>query len=115
MSKNTKRKGLTRRRYRLFANTDSVPCCYCNEPLSFEEATVEHIVSVKDGGGNSHSNLTIACGFCNSSRLCGVSFEEHKLKIQTLGKPNLKKFARYYLLFNFLRKNDRLIERKYLR
>lgn len=40
------------------------PCSYCGEP----GGTADHIIPVAQGGANDWSNLTGACGPCNSSK-----------------------------------------------
>lgn len=40
------------------------PCSYCRSPTS----TVDHIVSIKQGGTHTWDNLTAACASCNASK-----------------------------------------------
>jgi len=44
---------------------DGCACFYCNEFLESKEMTLEHLVSINQGGKNSHSNTVIACYECN--------------------------------------------------
>lgn len=41
-------------------------CFYCHEPITYENATVEHLLSRSLGGNNRKENLCLACGPCNS-------------------------------------------------
>lgn len=43
-------------------------CCWCERPLRFSEATLEHIVRRSEGGTNKASNLAVACAPCNNFR-----------------------------------------------
>lgn len=46
-------------------------CCYCGKVLKGErsdDATYEHVVSRKRGGGNEEENILLACATCNSSK-----------------------------------------------
>ena len=43
-------------------------CHWCNEPLTQETATLEHIVPLKRGGLDHHNNMTLACKPCNEGR-----------------------------------------------
>lgn len=45
-----------------------MPCRWCREWLALEEATVDHIVPLSDGGTNDRGNLVIACAPCNGRR-----------------------------------------------
>lgn len=46
--------------------------CYCKGPcgrrLSFDEATVDHIMPKSLGGANAYSNLQIMCQPCNLAK-----------------------------------------------
>lgn len=44
---------------------DGGECWYCGTPLTFEEATHEHILANTHGGTNGDFNTTIACKPCN--------------------------------------------------
>lgn len=43
-------------------------CIYCEEELSLENATTDHIIPISDGGNNSQVNLIVCCKDCNSER-----------------------------------------------
>jgi 5-methylcytosine-specific restriction endonuclease McrA len=43
-------------------------CCYCREPLSLKDATVEHIIPKAYGGTDSAKNTALACQLCNTAR-----------------------------------------------
>jgi 5-methylcytosine-specific restriction endonuclease McrA len=40
-------------------------CYYCREPLSIEQATLDHVLPRALGGTLKRSNLVISCGPCN--------------------------------------------------
>ena len=43
-------------------------CHWCKEPLTAENATLEHIVPLGRGGLDHHCNMTLACYDCNQMR-----------------------------------------------
>lgn len=43
-------------------------CHWCDEPLTRETATLEHIIPLKRGGLDHHNNMTLACEKCNRER-----------------------------------------------
>lgn len=43
-------------------------CHWCDEVLSYEDTTVEHLVRRADGGRNTMANCVAACGPCNWCR-----------------------------------------------
>jgi 5-methylcytosine-specific restriction endonuclease McrA len=45
-----------------------VPCAYCNSLLTFNTATVDHIVSRRRGGSKDYDNMTFACQPCNNAK-----------------------------------------------
>jgi hypothetical protein len=44
-------------------------CCWCEKYTKASDRTIEHIVELSDGGLHSASNLDMACGPCNFSRI----------------------------------------------
>lgn len=48
------------------ANSYGLSCHYCNEQLTHETATLDHIWPRVLGGTNGLSNLCLACARCNS-------------------------------------------------
>jgi 5-methylcytosine-specific restriction endonuclease McrA len=52
----------------LFAGRERVPCCFCERPLTRQEATLEHIRPRSRGGSSEIENLTLSCQPCNSER-----------------------------------------------
>lgn len=44
------------------------PCCFCRRRLSFDVATLEHVVPLSKGGSWDIDNLRISCQNCNSER-----------------------------------------------
>ena len=45
-----------------------VPCWVCGEPVLPEDATLEHIQPLSDGGNSHADNLAISHGVCNNRR-----------------------------------------------
>lgn len=43
-------------------------CHYCNEPLTFQTSTIDHIVPRSQGGANADENLVLACFPCNQTK-----------------------------------------------
>lgn len=57
-----------RRKAFLFSKKSFIPCYYCDENLTFKQATIEHLIPISSGGSNSPDNLVISCRFCNNCR-----------------------------------------------
>jgi HNH endonuclease len=47
---------------------DGSLCCYCDQVLSIEELTMEHLIPYSKGGSFNATNLTVACAICNQKR-----------------------------------------------
>lgn len=62
---------------KMFARRKVIPCVFCHCKLTFDEATVEHIIPISKGGTNHKENLTISCQTCNNNRR-SVPFDEWK-------------------------------------
>jgi len=62
---------------KIFGNKQSIPCVFCSTLLSFNDATIEHVIPLSKGGTHNHENLTISCFDCNNERGT-VPFEEWK-------------------------------------
>ncbi len=45
-----------------------VPCWICRKPVSLEDATLEHILPLVDGGSSHIENLAISHSTCNHAR-----------------------------------------------
>lgn len=43
-------------------------CLYCEDELSHENATADHIVPISEGGNNCQVNLIVCCKDCNAER-----------------------------------------------
>ena len=70
MSQNKNRNSHQKRELKrtLFGSRLTMRCCFCGCRLSFDEATLEHIVPLSKGGGWKPANLTISCSECNENR-----------------------------------------------
>jgi 5-methylcytosine-specific restriction endonuclease McrA len=45
-------------------------CHYCNMPLTFKTATIDHAKSLRYGGTDKDDNLVLACHKCNFEKGC---------------------------------------------
>lgn len=43
-------------------------CCWCNVPLDYDKATLEHLTPKSQGGKLNKQNIALACYGCNSRR-----------------------------------------------
>ncbi|WP_353056659.1 HNH endonuclease [Mesobacillus subterraneus] len=43
-------------------------CSYCQKPLDYSNATLDHLVALSRGGENTFENVVGACGSCNTSK-----------------------------------------------
>lgn len=43
-------------------------CIYCDEKLTPDNATADHIIPISDGGNNCQVNLVVCCKDCNNER-----------------------------------------------
>jgi hypothetical protein len=41
-------------------------CIYCDNKLTFDNATADHIIPISEGGNNCQVNLVVCCKDCNS-------------------------------------------------
>lgn len=53
---------------RLFRFSKFIRCNFCKTSLSYDEATVDHVVPKSLGGADHWTNFGIACRACNSTR-----------------------------------------------
>jgi len=72
-----------------FSNRSFCPCMYCGKFLSRNQATIEHIVRLADGGTNNRSNIGVACLKCNTKRHATPYLEYKKIKSQNKIIPDL--------------------------
>lgn len=65
----SKRRRVSRKRGPVLLQTlfkrDGQKCWFCTKPLVVDDATIEHLLNVSNGGNNHINNLTIACAPCN--------------------------------------------------
>lgn len=61
-------------------------CHWCQKPFkSIEEATVDHVIALSNGGSNGDDNLVLACNDCNKKR----GNQTTKKELETIRKkPN---------------------------
>lgn len=52
----------------IFWDYHCLPCTYCGMLLSFDRVTLDHKISIHDGGSNDISNVVVACKICNNDR-----------------------------------------------
>lgn len=60
--------GGMRYKQNFFLKGKTVPCVWCNQELTEEEATLEHLVPASWGGKRTDDNIRIACKKCNNER-----------------------------------------------
>lgn len=53
-------------------------CSICGKPISYTEMTVDHIIPVSRGGGNSRDNLRCVCHECNAIKGNKLDSEMYK-------------------------------------
>lgn len=80
-------------------NRDGMICCYCDQPLSIEAITMEHIVPDSKRGTFNTTNLTVSCSQCNNRRGNKPFFDY--CKQFNFSEDKLNKYKRLY--FNNLR------------
>lgn len=78
---------------------DGLFCCYCNQQLTQDNATMEHIVPKSKGGVFNTSNLTVSCANCNNNR-GNKPFFDYLSKFN-LPKSKISKYKKLY--FNNLK------------
>jgi 5-methylcytosine-specific restriction endonuclease McrA len=50
-----------------------VPCCVCRQPVSFDDASLEHIKPLVEGGSSHVENLAISHQACDNGRHAKVA------------------------------------------
>ncbi len=113
------RRSGNRHKKALFKGKNTVDCIYREKPITYNEATIEHIIPTAEGGINLRSNVAIACGPCNHNRQ-NLPFEVWKLLVMSSGtnKGHRKRKVypdTYTMMYDVLKFKGRLIERKYLK
>ncbi len=63
-------------------------CIYCDEILTTENATADHIIPISEGGNNAQVNLVVCCKDCNNER-GNLDFKYY------LSKKNLNKIKHF--------------------
>lgn len=90
--------GKSRHKAYLFEKDKYKKCEYCTILLSYEEATIDHIVPISSGGPNNLSNIVLCCDLDN--RLRGnISYDLYK-RVRT-----------YYMIYRMLNYTGRLNSR----
>lgn len=71
--------------------------CHINESDSFLPFEIDHIVSLKHGGGNEGSNLAFACPHCNQHKGTDLTaFLESYQDIVSLFNPRLHVWTEHF-------------------
>lgn len=120
-----------RRKTILFGDKVLVACFYCEKLLSFENATVEHLIPLAYGGDSGGKNIAIACESCNIKRPNEIPALSWKkiIKLHQIQGKSLIKYIKLYRqygesflhmepydrIFAYFNGRNRLIEHKYLR
>jgi hypothetical protein len=112
------RRSGARHKKALFKGKLTVDCLYCENPITYDKATIEHIVPLAEGGINLRSNVAIACGPCNHHRQ-NMPPDVWKELVMTRGNRGHRKAKvyqnSYVMLYDLLKLKGRLLERKYLK
>lgn len=51
---------------KLLVERDGLRCHYCDRPMAYDEAQVDHVLAKARGGTDSPTNLVLACPRCNN-------------------------------------------------
>jgi 5-methylcytosine-specific restriction endonuclease McrA len=57
---------------RIFERSEG-KCHWCAAPLARDAFHVDHVIAIRDGGGNDEENLVAACPECNGKRAIGLT------------------------------------------
>ncbi len=93
-------------------------CCWCQKPLLFDDATVEHVIPLSEGGSDkiSSGNLNIACLECNNGRARNtqviIRVEEMGKKIYAMCKNRKEVTPRWKTLVDVLKLDRHLTVEK---
>ncbi len=52
----------------VFSNLEIINCTYCDQPLTYDESSADHIMPRSKGGSSKPHNLTICCRPCNAQK-----------------------------------------------
>jgi 5-methylcytosine-specific restriction endonuclease McrA len=69
-------------RYNLYLR-DKGKCQYCNDKLSFDESTVDHVIPKCRGGSHTWNNVALACSQCNQKKGSSL-LKETGMKLKVL-------------------------------
>jgi len=64
-------------------------CMYCSTELTHENATIDHIIPISNGGSNAQVNLIVCCRDCNSERGDTNFYQYLKTKRPVLDKEKI--------------------------
>lgn len=59
---------MRRKKHRLYFDLGFNNCYWCEAPMNYREATIEHVIPQSLGGRHAIENLALACYPCNSDR-----------------------------------------------
>lgn len=94
---------ISRKLKRQISERAQLRCEYCrvHEHDSFLPFEIDHIVSVKHGGGNELSNLAYACPHCNQHKGTDLTtFLENYSDVATLFNPRTHHWNEHFLIEN---------------
>lgn len=55
-------------------------CHWCNIPLNFKTATIDHVIPLTRGGLNNLNNMVLSCDSCNNKRGSDMPELDNKIK-----------------------------------
>jgi len=58
----------SRRQRKAMIKKGITKCCWCDDPLTLDTSTIEHVIPLARGGLDNANNRTLACKKCNGDR-----------------------------------------------
>lgn len=55
--------------------TSAAQCYYCETPLLPDQATMDHVVPLSQGGRSTPGNIVVSCGSCNAKKYARTAVE----------------------------------------
>ncbi|RJQ24573.1 hypothetical protein C4577_07325 [Candidatus Parcubacteria bacterium] len=98
----------------LFNGEKMGKCCFCEKPLTFDEATVEHLTPLSEGGSDriGSGNLNVSCLKCNNGRARNAQLlkraDEMAVKLFEMCQGKREITPRWKTLVEFLKKSGNL-------
>ena len=81
-----RKKSYSQEKDQLFGNKKRLPCAYCRELITRDEATLDHIKPLSSGGYNRLKNYAVSCQSCNQKK--GSMTREQFLNLLSHANPS---------------------------